>query len=72
MPTKQIFARAPKDVEVWGHRGASAHLPENTYVSLLHTLPQLIDSLASFRAAIKEGCDGIESGESIFHDMYQS
>jgi hypothetical protein len=24
----------------------------------------LIDSLASFRAAIKEGCDGIESGES--------
>ncbi|WWC94971.1 hypothetical protein V866_001823 [Kwoniella sp. B9012] len=39
--------RQPKDIECWGHRGASAHLPENT--------------LASFRAAIKEGCDGIES-----------
>ncbi|WVF72916.1 hypothetical protein IAT40_007734 [Kwoniella sp. CBS 6097] len=42
-----IQAREPKDIECWGHRGASAHLPENT--------------LASFQAAIKEGCDGIES-----------
>ncbi|KAL7418541.1 hypothetical protein Q5752_006999 [Cryptotrichosporon argae] len=39
--------RDVKDVEIWGHRGASAHLPENT--------------LASFRAAIAEGADGIES-----------
>ncbi|WWC72093.1 uncharacterized protein I206_106053 [Kwoniella pini CBS 10737] len=39
--------RKPKEIECWGHRGASAHLPENT--------------LASFRAAIKEGCNGIES-----------
>ncbi|WWC91815.1 uncharacterized protein L201_006762 [Kwoniella dendrophila CBS 6074] len=39
--------RQPKDIECWGHRGASAHLPENT--------------LASFQAAIKEGCNGIES-----------
>nr|XP_018260788.1 glycerophosphoryl diester phosphodiesterase [Kwoniella dejecticola CBS 10117]OBR82946.1 glycerophosphoryl diester phosphodiesterase [Kwoniella dejecticola CBS 10117] len=39
--------RKPGEIECWGHRGASAHLPENT--------------LASFRAAIKEGCDGIES-----------
>ncbi|WWD19706.1 hypothetical protein CI109_104170 [Kwoniella shandongensis] len=39
--------RQPKDIECWGHRGASAHLPENT--------------LASFQAAIQEGCDGIES-----------
>lgn len=22
--------RQPKDIECWGHRGASAHLPENT------------------------------------------
>jgi hypothetical protein len=35
---------------ILGHRGASAHLPENT--------------LASYEAAIKEGADGIESGES--------
>nr|ODN92543.1 glycerophosphoryl diester phosphodiesterase [Cryptococcus depauperatus CBS 7841] len=39
--------RQPKDIECWGHRGASAYLPENT--------------LASFSAAIAEGCDGIES-----------
>ncbi|OCF41343.1 glycerophosphoryl diester phosphodiesterase [Kwoniella heveanensis CBS 569] len=42
-----IQPREPQDIECWGHRGASAHLPENT--------------LASFQAAIKEGCDGIES-----------
>ncbi|KIR62571.1 hypothetical protein I312_103315 [Cryptococcus bacillisporus CA1280] len=42
-----LTMRQPKDIECWGHRGASAHLPENT--------------LASFRAAIAEGCDGIES-----------
>jgi hypothetical protein len=41
---------------ILGHRGASAHLPENT--------------LASYEAAIKEGADGIESGESrIFERM---
>ncbi|ORY33432.1 PLC-like phosphodiesterase [Naematelia encephala] len=39
--------RKPGDIECWGHRGASAHLPENT--------------LASFRAAILEGAHGIES-----------
>ncbi|ORX40537.1 putative glycerophosphodiester phosphodiesterase [Kockovaella imperatae] len=39
--------RQPKDIECWGHRGASALLPENT--------------LASFRAAIEEGAEGIES-----------
>ncbi|GFZ48797.1 hypothetical protein JCM24511_06546 [Saitozyma sp. JCM 24511] len=44
---KPIPMREPKDIECWGHRGASAHLPENT--------------LASFRAAIAEGADGIES-----------
>ena len=43
--------RPPKDVECWGHRGASAFLPENT--------------LASFQAAIAEGADGIESGASL-------
>lgn len=37
----------PKEIECWGHRGASAHLPENT--------------LASFRAAILEGANAIES-----------
>ncbi|TYJ57940.1 hypothetical protein B9479_001295 [Cryptococcus floricola] len=45
--TPATSIRQPKDIECWGHRGASAHLPENT--------------LASFRAAISEGCDGIES-----------
>ncbi|ODN73318.1 hypothetical protein L202_07864 [Cryptococcus amylolentus CBS 6039] len=45
--TPATSIRPPKDIECWGHRGASAHLPENT--------------LASFRAAISEGCDGIES-----------
>lgn len=40
--------RKVEDIECWGHRGASAHLPENT--------------LASFRAAILEGAKGIESG----------
>jgi hypothetical protein len=35
---------------ILGHRGASAHLPENT--------------LASYEAAIAEGADGIESGGS--------
>jgi len=44
---KPIPKREPKDIECWGHRGASAHLPENT--------------LASFRAAILEGAEGIES-----------
>ncbi|EIW71953.1 hypothetical protein TREMEDRAFT_24419 [Tremella mesenterica DSM 1558] len=44
---KKIPFRQPKDIQCWGHRGASAHLPENT--------------LASFRAAILEGADGIES-----------
>ncbi|KAJ9093942.1 hypothetical protein QFC20_007028 [Naganishia adeliensis] len=34
-------------IQCWGHRGASAHLPENT--------------LASYRAAILEGAEGIES-----------
>lgn len=37
-------------VQVWGHRGASSNYPENT--------------LSSYRAAIAEGCEGIESGES--------
>ncbi|WRT70151.1 uncharacterized protein IL334_007145 [Kwoniella shivajii] len=46
-PIKPILKRETKDIECWGHRGASAHLPENT--------------LASFQAAIQEGCDGIES-----------
>ncbi|GMK56412.1 hypothetical protein CspeluHIS016_0302520 [Cutaneotrichosporon spelunceum] len=44
----------PKDVECWGHRGASAFLPENT--------------LASFRAAIKEGAVGIESDVHMTSD----
>ncbi|WVQ84663.1 hypothetical protein IAT38_006818 [Cryptococcus sp. DSM 104549] len=44
---KPLAPHSPRDIECWGHRGASAHLPENT--------------LASFRAAIAEGCDGIES-----------
>jgi glycerophosphoryl diester phosphodiesterase len=44
----------PKDIECWGHRGASAFLPENT--------------LASFRAAIKEGASGIESDVHITSD----
>ena len=39
--------RKPAEIECWGHRGASALLPENT--------------LASFRAAILEGAQGIES-----------
>ncbi|TXT10871.1 hypothetical protein VHUM_02376 [Vanrija humicola] len=52
-PTPTPF-RAPKDVECWGHRGASAFLPENT--------------LASFQAAIKEGADGIESDVHITSD----
>lgn len=30
-PTPTPF-RVPKDVECWGHRGASAFLPENTWV----------------------------------------
>lgn len=25
-----LTMRQPKDIECWGHRGASAHLPENT------------------------------------------
>ena len=76
MPT--LF-RQPKDVECWGHRGASAHLPENTYVPLdpsshfgtrdyhpncILSWAWLISRLASFRAAIEEGADGIESGKS--------
>ncbi|BEI82731.1 hypothetical protein CcaverHIS002_0305990 [Cutaneotrichosporon cavernicola] len=44
----------PKDIECWGHRGASAFLPENT--------------LASFRAAIKEGAVGIESDVHMTSD----
>ncbi|WVR07619.1 hypothetical protein IAU60_004661 [Kwoniella sp. DSM 27419] len=44
---KPVQPRKVADIECWGHRGASAHLPENT--------------LASFQAAIREGCDGIES-----------
>lgn len=27
---RKIPKRQAKDVECWGHRGASAHLPENT------------------------------------------
>ncbi|EJT52155.1 glycerophosphodiester phosphodiesterase [Trichosporon asahii var. asahii CBS 2479] len=46
--------RAVKDIQVWGHRGASAFLPENT--------------LASFRAAIKEGADAIESDVHVTSD----
>lgn len=69
MSTNVKSWREPKDVEVWGHRGASAHLPENTCVpvlpSQLSNLIADIDSLASFRAAIKEGCDAIESGMAI-------
>ncbi len=42
-------------VQCWGHRGASAHLPENT--------------LASYRAAILEGAEGIESGASARGEM---
>ena len=40
----------PSRMLILGHRGASAHLPENT--------------LASYEAAIAEGADGIESGGS--------
>lgn len=36
-------------MRILGHRGASAHLPENT--------------LASYKAAIEEGAEGIESGQ---------
>ncbi|RSH78200.1 uncharacterized protein EHS24_002661 [Apiotrichum porosum] len=46
--------RTLKDIECWGHRGASAFLPENT--------------LASFQAAIKEGAEGIESDVHITSD----
>jgi len=58
--------RSPGEIECWGHRGASAYLPENTSVPILipPSRPSLIayDRLASFRAAILEGADGIESG----------
>ncbi|KAI0049415.1 PLC-like phosphodiesterase [Auriscalpium vulgare] len=40
--------------ECWGHRGASAALPENT--------------LASFEAAIREGSEGIESDVHVSQD----
>jgi hypothetical protein len=33
-------------------------------------MQRLTASLASFRAAIKEGCDGIESGESLSSHSY--
>jgi hypothetical protein len=39
---------------ILGHRGASAHLPENT--------------LASYEAAIREGADGIESDIHLSRD----
>lgn len=41
----------PSRTLILGHRGASAHLPENT--------------LASYQAAIEEGAEGIESGEYL-------
>nr|GAT53224.1 predicted protein [Mycena chlorophos] len=40
--------------ECWGHRGASAHLPENT--------------MASFKAAIAAGVDGLESDVHVSRD----
>ncbi|GJJ07327.1 hypothetical protein Clacol_001528 [Clathrus columnatus] len=40
--------------ECWGHRGASAYLPENT--------------LASFEAAIKDGTEGLETDIHITKD----
>jgi hypothetical protein len=45
----------PSRMFILGHRGASAHLPENT--------------LASYEAAIAEGADGIESGGSRVEDV---
>ncbi|KAG6861958.1 hypothetical protein C0995_009142 [Termitomyces sp. Mi166 len=42
--------------ECWGHRGASARFPENT--------------LASFEAAIRDGAEGIESGQIKELDWY--
>ena len=38
--------RAPMSTEIWGHRGASAHAPENT--------------IAAFKMAIEMGADGVE------------
>lgn len=32
-PTPRVVPHyKPEEIECWGHRGASAHLPENTYV----------------------------------------
>lgn len=39
----------PPMPECWGHRGASAAYPENT--------------IASFERAIRDGAEGLESGE---------
>ncbi|KAG6856999.1 hypothetical protein H0H87_011093 [Tephrocybe sp. NHM501043] len=42
--------------DCWGHRGASSRFPENT--------------LASFEAAIRDGAEGIESGQIKERDWY--
>lgn len=50
MGSTSKLANHKPSIKILGHRGASAHLPENT--------------LASYEAAIREGADGIESGTS--------
>lgn len=52
------------EIQCWGHRGASGMLPlrlssGDALISTAH-LPE--NTLASYRAAILEGAEGIESG----------